>query len=196
MPPMATSSLMRKRPLGFKSASTGTRAPMRVKSSSFSATPAVWAMARRWSTALVEPPRAMTTVMAFSKASFVMMSSGRMPRLMRSKTAMPAARASAALAGEVAFCAELLGKDMPRASMALAMVLAVYMPPQEPAPGMAFSSISASSRSSSWPLACSPTASKQLTTSSFLSANFSRRSLRSRRSASTPVMQPGRMVPP
>ena len=47
------------------------------------------------------------------------------------------ARQSSSLAGEMAFCAELLGRLMPSASMALAMVLAVYMPPQEPAPGMA-----------------------------------------------------------
>jgi len=78
--------------------------------------------------------RAMTTVMAFQKASFVIMSSGRIPRLMSSMTAPPAARASAALAGETAFCAELFGSDIPRASIALAMVFAVYMPPQDPRP--------------------------------------------------------------
>ena len=44
-------------------------------------------MASRCSTALVEPPSAMTTVIAFSKASRVMMSSGRMPRLISSSTA-------------------------------------------------------------------------------------------------------------
>ena len=152
-PPMSTSSLMRYLPLGLRSARTGTFLPMRVKSSSVSFTFAEWAMASRWSTALVEPPSAMTTVMAFSKASRVMISSGRMPRLSSSSTARPAARASCALAGETAFCAEEFGSDMPSASMAEAMVFAVYMPPQLPAPGMAFSSISASSLSSSRPLA-------------------------------------------
>ena len=39
-------------------------------------TPAEWAMARRCKTALVEPPTAITTVMAFSKALRVMMSRG------------------------------------------------------------------------------------------------------------------------
>ena len=39
--------------------------------------------------------------------------------------------------------------DMPSASMAEAMVLAVYMPPQEPGPGMAQASTSASPASSS-----------------------------------------------
>ena len=40
-----------------------------------------------------------------------------------------------------AFCAELLGKLMPSASIADAIVFAVYMPPHEPAPGIATSSI-------------------------------------------------------
>ena len=138
MPPMATSSDIKCFPLGFKSASTGTRLPMRVKSSSDSFTFAAWAMASRCSTALVEPPSAMTTVMAFSKAFFVRMSSGRDAALAACpRTAAPARRQSSILAGEMAFCAELLGRLMPSASMALAMVLAVYMPPQEPGPGMA-----------------------------------------------------------
>ena len=60
-----------------------------------------------------------------------------MPRLSRASTAAPARWQSSFLALETAFWAELLGRLMPRASMALAMVLAVYMPPQEPGPGMA-----------------------------------------------------------
>src|ERR1039458_3925453 len=94
-------------------------------------------MASRCKTALVEPLNAMTTVMAFSRAFFVMMSSGRMFFFNISITQAPARRQSSILAGEMAFWAELLGRLMPRASMALAMVLAVYMPPQEPGPGMA-----------------------------------------------------------
>ena len=57
-------------PPGFMSAMWGTRAATRLKSSSDSATPASLAMARRCSTALVDPPRALTTVMAFSNASW------------------------------------------------------------------------------------------------------------------------------
>ena len=49
--------------------------------------------------------------------------------------------------------------------MALAMVFAVYMPPQEPGPGMAHSSMSASVVSVILPLACWPTASKTVTMS-------------------------------
>jgi len=68
---------------------------------------------------------------------------------------------------------------MPSASKALLMVLAVYMPPQEPVPGMACCSMSFSSRSLILPAAFSPTASNTLTM------------LRSQ-----PCRQPGSMVPP
>ena len=81
MPPTATSSLIRYFPLGLRSATTGTFLPMREKSSIVSLTSAAWAIASRCSTALVEPPSAMTTVMAFSNAFFVMMSRGLMPFL-------------------------------------------------------------------------------------------------------------------
>ena len=63
--------------------------------------------------------------------------------------------------------------------MALAIVLAVYMPPQLPGPGMAHCSMSASVLSPILPLACWPTASKTLTMSTSL-----------------PSWQPGLMVPP
>ena len=84
MPPTATSSLMKWRPLGLRSASTGVRAPRRVKSASVSFTLRMaWAIARRCSTALVEPPSALTTTMAFSKALRVRMSLGRILRFNR-----------------------------------------------------------------------------------------------------------------
>jgi hypothetical protein len=75
--------------------------------------------------------------MAFSKAFFVMMSRGLMPRLEHVHDGGAGAAAVVHFAGEMASWAELLGRLMPSASMALAMVLAVYMPPQEPGPGMA-----------------------------------------------------------
>jgi hypothetical protein len=52
---------------------------------------------------------------------------------------------------------------MPRASIAEDIVLAVNMPPQEPAPGHAWHSIALSRASSMRPAARSPTASKTLT---------------------------------
>ena len=59
-------------PCGFMSAMCGTRAPMRLKSSSSSSTRASFAIASRCSTALVEPPSAIVTAIAFSNASLVM----------------------------------------------------------------------------------------------------------------------------
>src|SRR3972149_5009861 len=50
------------------SAMWGMRRAMRSKSSRDSSRPASWAMAGRWRAALVEPPMATTTAMAFSKA--------------------------------------------------------------------------------------------------------------------------------
>ena len=48
--------------------STGTRRDSRSMSSMVKSTSASWAAARRCSTVLVEPPMAMSSVMAFSKA--------------------------------------------------------------------------------------------------------------------------------
>ena len=58
----------------------------------------------------------------------------------------------------------------PSASIAEAIVLAVYMPPQEPAPGKACCSTSASSASVILPAACWPTASNTETMSHRLAA--------------------------
>ena len=142
---------------------------MRVKSSNLMSTLAAFAIAKICNTALVEPPSAITMVMAFSKASLVMISLGFISCLSNSNTAAPARSQSNLLSFEMAAWAELLGKLIPSASIADAIVLAVYMPPQEPAPGIALASISASSASSIWLLALAPTASKTDTTSSFLS---------------------------
>ena len=78
-PPMRSRSDMWYLPWGLVSARWGTRAATVLKSSSVRSTRASLAMASRWSTALVEPPRAMTTAMAFSNASLVMIWRGRMP---------------------------------------------------------------------------------------------------------------------
>ena len=62
---------------------------------------------------------------------------------------LPAARANPSRRRSVAGGDALPGSDMPSASAALAMVLAVYMPPQAPSPGqMARSIASTSSRTS------------------------------------------------
>ncbi len=71
------------------------------------------------------------------------------------------------------------GSDMPMASIAEAMVLAVYMPPHEPSPGQAFDSMAWSSSSSIVPAARAPTASNT-----------------SLMSMSRPSSRPGMIVPP
>ena len=117
-------------------------------------------MASKCKTALVEPPRAITTMIAFSKAARVRMSPGQMLSSIKRKTASPASTQSRTLSSETASCAELFGKLIPRASMAEAIVLAVYIPPQDPAPGMAQDSTSSSSFCVIEPAASFPTASK------------------------------------
>ena len=52
-------------------------------------TRASWAIASRCSTALVEPPSAMTTAIAFSNAPLVMIWRAVMPRSSRLRTARP-----------------------------------------------------------------------------------------------------------
>jgi hypothetical protein len=78
-------------PAGRVSAMCGTRAATRLKSSNARSTLASVAIARRWSTALVDPPRAMTTAMAFSNAGLVMIWRGRMPASSSCTTASPEA---------------------------------------------------------------------------------------------------------
>ena len=68
-------------PPGFMSATCGTRAAIRLKSSRSSSTPASLAIASRWRTAFVEPPRADVNAIAFSNAGLVMIIRGVMPEL-------------------------------------------------------------------------------------------------------------------
>ena len=104
------------------------------------------------------------------------MSDGLMSRSISARTAAPASKLSRRLFSLTAFWADEFGSDRPRASMAEAMVFAVYIPPHEPGPGIAVCSISFSSMSDTVPAACPPTASNT--------------EMMSRRSA------PGRIVPP
>ena len=67
VPPTLCRSSCTKRPLGFRSARNGTRSLTFWKSSIDSGTSTARAMAIRCSTALVEPPSAITTTIAFSK---------------------------------------------------------------------------------------------------------------------------------
>jgi len=66
---------------------------------------------------------------------------------------------------ETASCAELFARLIPSASIADAIVLAVYMPPQLPGPGIEVRSTLRSSRSLIAPCARAPTASNTETMS-------------------------------
>ena len=107
---------------------------------------ASWAIASRCSTALVEPPSAMTTAIAFSNASLVMMSPRGDPRLdqlddglarPRARTRRGGGPAPAGRRSRAATC--------PAPRPPTAIVLAVYMPPQAPSPGQIARSIASSS---------------------------------------------------
>ena len=65
-------------------------------------TSASWAMARRCKTAFVEPPKAITTVIAFSRACLVIISLGFIPKLIKLLTASPAALESSSFDAEIA----------------------------------------------------------------------------------------------
>ena len=103
---------------------------------------------------------AATVVMAFSKAARVSKLRGRTSSATRRISDRPHALATSALRGSVAGTSFAPRGDMPRNAMAVAMVFAVYCPPQAPAPGHAWSSRTRSSRSLILPAACAPTASK------------------------------------
>ena len=89
-------------------------------------------------TALVDPPKTVIRRMAFSKALAVIILEGVKSNRISSAIAAPTFKLSCFLSGWSAGREELPGKLIPIASMAEAMVLAVYIPPQAPGPGQAF----------------------------------------------------------
>ena len=94
-------------------------------------------------------------------------SRGFKSRLIKLKIDFPTKSHSLIFSELVAGLEELYGRDIPIASIADDIVLAVYIPPQAPAPGQAFFIISLNSFSSIFPETFSPHASKAETTSSF-----------------------------
>nr|GMD84649.1 Uncharacterised protein [Ipomoea batatas] len=131
---MCTSS-MTNFPLGFKSARKGTSSLTFWKSSRCSCNPTDLAIAIKCRTALVDPPSAMTITIAFRSDFGVMMSRGFKSIFSKSKRYLPARRHSSNFRGSSAGVEELLGRDIPIVSIADAIVFAVYIPPQAPAPG-------------------------------------------------------------
>ena len=161
-PPTRSRSVMWNLPPGFISAMWGTLAAIRLKSSRSKSTPASLAMASRWSTALVDPPRALATAIAFSKAFLVMMSRGRIPSFNMLTTAAPAARASSSRRRSTAGGEAEPGNEIPSASPIDDIVLAVNMPPHAPSPGHALRSIAPNSSGVIVPAAQAPIASNTL----------------------------------
>ena len=117
-------------------------------------TPASLAIANRWSTVLVEPPIAISRVMALSKAALLAMLRGRTessPRAYQVSHMVTICRAACSKSCSrlewVATTVPLPGKANPRASLRQFMELAVNMPEQEPQVGHAERSTSAISSS-------------------------------------------------
>ena len=137
----------------------GTLAPIRLKSASSSGTSASLAMASRCRTALVLPPKAMTTAMAFSNASRVRICRAVMPFSSMATTASPERLAKPSRRRSTAGGAALPSRLRPSASPTLAMVLAVYIPPQAPSPGQIARSMASTSSRLMSPRAQAPTAS-------------------------------------
>ena len=130
---MRTSSAITYRPLGLRSASTGTRWPMRVKSSSASLH-AGGVRDRQQvqhgvGRAAERDDRGDRVLERLAREDVAR------PDALLEQVARPPrrrARSRRASRGEIAACAELFGRLSPSASIADAIVLAVYMPPHEP----------------------------------------------------------------
>ncbi len=127
--------------------------------SSDSFTPASLAIAGRCNTVFVEPPSAISTATAFSKAAAVIMSRGQRLAASSAITCIPARFANRNRAAVIAGIVPLPGKPMPRASVRQFIVFAVNIPAQEPQPGQAAISRSHSSSSVNLPALYFPTAS-------------------------------------
>ena len=96
---------------------------------------AAFAIARRWRTAFVEPPIAMTTAMAFSNAFRVRIDRGMICFFTALASTSAERFVLSFFSSSSAAMVEEKGRLSPMASIADDIVLAVYIPPQEPAPG-------------------------------------------------------------
>ena len=122
--------------------------------------PASWARAIRCSTVLVEQPRAISTVRAFSNAAGVRMDRGVIFFSSSSMIFMPASFARRNRADITAGMVPLPGRPRPITSVRQFMELAVNMPEHDPQVGQAASSMASSSSSAIFPARTAPTASK------------------------------------
>src|SRR5690606_35995424 len=151
----------------------------RSKSSIVHSTSAAWAIARKCSTALVEPPVAMITETAVSIDLRVMISRGFRSRLTASTSTRADSAAEPTVSSSGLAIVDEYGNAMPSASNDEDIVFAVYIPPQEPDDGHALRSIPSKSSCDMRPAVNSPTASNA-----------------DRMVRSLPFQLPGLMVPP
>ena len=108
---------------------------------------------------MVEPPVIATDAIAFSIAFFVIIWLGLSLRLSKSTARRPAWKALSGFFGSVAgMLFEPIG-EIPKSSVAVAIVLAVNCPPHAPTPGHATSSSRFRSSSFILPAEWAPTAS-------------------------------------
>ena len=122
----------------------GVAAEIALRRSRGKATPASWAMARPWRTVLVEPPMAMSRVIAFMKAALDAMERGSTELSSLSYHAWAKATMSCAACSKrrvlrawVAITVPLPGSASPRASLRQFIELAVNIPEQDPQVGHA-----------------------------------------------------------
>ena len=135
-------------PPGLRLATIGVRPAMRSKSSIENGMSSSRAIASRCSTPLVEPPVAATEAAAFSSASRVTICEGRTSSRTSCITSSPAFSAASPLPRLSAGMPFIPPGERPRNSSAVDIVLAVYWPPQAPAPGQAADSTACSSSAS------------------------------------------------
>ena len=124
--------------------------------------PASWAIAGIWSDVFVEPPSAMSILMALSKAFFVMIFRGVRSSLTSPTIRLPLSKAIRRFSPDTASAVAQPGRLMPIASVTQAMVFAVNIPWHDPGPGQAHISSSARSASDISPFFTFPTASNAL----------------------------------
>src|SRR3989304_8569794 len=122
--------------------------------------PASFAIADKCSVVFVDPPRAISTAMAFSNASFFRMAEGVMLPHTSLTILSPVSLAIRAFKALLASAVPQYGSDIPKASVTQAMLLAVHMPLQEPQPGHAEPSNRSNSFSLILPANTWPTASE------------------------------------
>ena len=137
-PPARSTSSMWWMPLGATLHTCGTRSATSFRWCRSNGVPASMAKASACRTVLVDPPMAMSSAKALSKAAGVRISRGRMFFLTSSTMALPAASNRASRFGSVARIVPFPGRASPSASARQFMEFAVNMPEHDPQVGQAF----------------------------------------------------------